>query len=380
MLFPNATTPMPIQPAQTTILVVDDREENRLMLCDLVVSFGYNVLSAANGEQALRVLMEHPGIDIVLLDYMMPGMSGRDVLLQIPRAVKRLPLPPVLMVSADVSIERTIECLELGAKDYITKPIKSELLKTRLKSCLAERRMELLHLEHERFIERQNKELELRVEAQVAEITRAQLATIFALSRLAESRDPETGQHLERIARYCSILCQRLAELRTHAPVLTPEFQRTLENASPLHDIGKVAVPDHILRKPGKLTPEEFELMKQHTIWGAQTLEHVNRLHPGSNYVQMGIEIARSHHERWDGRGYPDGIAGEAIPLSARILSLADVYDALSSKRCYKDAFTHDSCRGILVEGRGTQFDPIIVDAFLESEREFEATALKLAQ
>ncbi len=364
------------QKIPTLILVVDDVEANCMMLCDLITTFGYQAISAKTGEEALQLLELKPQIDLVLLDYMMPGLSGYEVLQRIPSAVKTPPYPPVIMVSANTTLEATISCLEKGAKDYIQKPIQSALLHTRIKNCLAERKMERIKLQHEMFIEHQNQLLEKRVRDQVSEITRAQMATIFALSRLAESRDPETGNHLERIARYCSLLCHQLDKAGEFNGAITPDFQNTLEMASPLHDIGKVGVPDSVLMKPGKLTHEEFEIMKHHTLLGAVTLEKVNQEHPGSNYVMMGIEIARSHHERWDGKGYPDGIAGEQIPLSARILSVADVYDALASKRCYKDAFSHEKCCQILQEGNGTQFDSRILKAFTQCHQEFRETAI----
>jgi putative two-component system response regulator len=364
--------------SSTTILVVDDIEANRIMLCDLISSYGYSILAANNGLEALQILETNEQVDLVLLDYMMPGLNGKEVLNRMPYVVKSSLLPPVLMVSANTSVEAIISCLEQGAKDYIQKPIKSELLRSRIKSCLSERRLELIQNQHAQFIEHQNALLERRVQEQVKEISGFQIATIFALSRLSESRDPETGNHLERIARYCHVLCHELEKAGTFGTLITPDFQATLESASPLHDIGKVGVPDYVLQKPGKLTPEEFEVMKQHTILGANTLEAVNAQHPGSSYVQMGIQIARSHHERWDGKGYPDGLAGEEIPLAARILSLADVYDALVSKRCYKDAFSHEKSREIILQGRETQFDARVVDAFIQCDEEFRKTAIEL--
>jgi len=221
-------------------------------------------------------------------------------------------------------------------------------------------------------------ELERKVHDQLRDLAAAQLAVIFALSKLAESRDSDTGLHLERVREYCRILAAELARRVEFANAITAEFVELVYRASPLHDIGKVAIPDSILRKPGRLTPEEFTVMKTHTERGASTLRQVAQEYPGNQLVSIGIDIAEGHHEKWDGSGYPQGKSGLAIPLSARIVALADVYDALTSRRPYKEAYTTDETRRLIVEGRGTHFDPAIVDAFIAVESEFLRVARSL--
>ena len=213
--------------------------------------------------------------------------------------------------------------------------------------------------------------LEAQVQAQVAQVTASQLATIFALSKLAESRDPETGEHLERMREYCRILAMALADHDRYGRQIDAVFIDNVFAASPLHDIGKVGIPDRILQKPGRLTPEEFTVMKLHAQIGAETLQAVDRQHPGNAFIQMGLQIAWGHHEKWDGSGYPQGLMGEWIPLAARIVAIGDVYDALTSKRCYKEAFSHERSRDIIVAESGAHFDPEIVSAFLAREAQF---------
>ena len=213
--------------------------------------------------------------------------------------------------------------------------------------------------------------LEEKVRQQVKEISSAQMAAIFAMSKLAESKDPETGEHLERMREYCLVLSRQLAQLPRYRAVITQSFQDNIYAASPLHDIGKVGIPDEVLLKPDKLIEPEWVIMKQHPLIGGATLRAVDRQYPGNEFLRIGIDIAECHHEKWDGSGYPQGLAGERIPLVARVLALGDVYDALTLKRCYKEAFSHEESRAIVVEQSGRHFDPDVVDAFLEREEEF---------
>ena len=203
-------------------------------------------------------------------------------------------------------------------------------------------------------------------------------AAIFGLARLAECRDDETGAHLSRIRSYARILAQELAQSQEYAPVLTEEFIEEIGHCAVLHDIGKVGIPDSILQKPGKLTAEEYEVMKQHTVFGAQVLATAAPDRKNPSFLQLGSEIARSHHERWDSGGYPDGLPGSEIPLAARIISLADVYDALTSSRVYKPPFSHEESRSIIIEESGRQFDPNVVKAFLRRDEEFRETRMRL--
>ena len=210
--------------------------------------------------------------------------------------------------------------------------------------------------------------------------SQTQMETIFSLAKLAQSRDDDTGEHLTRVQNYCKILSEKLSEDSPYSKIITEEFIEDIVNASTLHDIGKVGISDLILLKNAKLTDDEFEIMKTHTIIGAQTLEEVNMKFGDNSFIKMGKIIARSHHEHWDGKGYPDGLKGEHIPLPARIMAIADVYDALSTKRVYKDAYPQEKCVEIIKEGRGTQFDPYIVDAFLKVADKFYEIRTKLSE
>ena len=221
-------------------------------------------------------------------------------------------------------------------------------------------------------LETYNDDLQRMVKEKVKEISESQMATIFALAKLAEARDEDTGNHLKRVQIFCRLLAEKLSLRPDYKGRINAEFIDTLQKASPLHDIGKVGIRDAILLKPGKLTPEEFEEMKQHTVIGAATLEEVYQNYPGNYFIKIGIEIARSHHEKWDGSGYPDGLRGNEIPLSAQIMALVDVYDALRSKRVYKKAYSKGETRATIIEGANKHFNPLLVETFLKFEKEFE--------
>ena len=214
------------------------------------------------------------------------------------------------------------------------------------------------------------KEMERNVLNSLQKANKAQEAIIFGLAKLAEARDPDTGFHLERIRHYCQLLAEKLMELPEYQDVVDRNFIDALYITAPLHDIGKVAIPDNILLKKGKLTEEEFELMKVHTIKGAETLKAIADEFGGIEYLQIGIDIAMAHHEKWDGTGYPNGLAGEEIPLAARILAIADVYDALTSERIYKKAYSHEDSIRYMLNERGKHFDPKLLDTFLKCEKE----------
>lgn len=220
-------------------------------------------------------------------------------------------------------------------------------------------------------LRRYNLELHQLVDAKVHEISSSQLATIFALVKLSESRDDETGAHIERTAFQCRLLAQAVSQVAKYRDIVDQHLIDNIYKASPLHDIGKVGIPDRILLKPGKLTAEEFEIMKTHSLIGYRTLQEVQQAYPQNEFIRVGMEIAVGHHEKWNGSGYPFGIAGEDIPLAARIMALVDVYDALRSKRVYKEAFSHERSCQIIQEGRGTHFDPQLVDIFLQHGEQF---------
>lgn len=352
-----------------TILIVDDQEPNREVLSAFVVSIGYNAIAAEEGMQALDV-MRSESVDLVLLDIMMPRMSGYE-LLEIMKQDAHLTKLPVIIISALDEMESMTRCLESGADDYHTKPFKSRILEARIRGCLAKKLLADQEEEHKKQIEEVNRDLELHLVQRMKQISASDKAMIFALSNLAESRDPDTGEYLFRMREYTRRIAIEMRELSLHENVIDEAFIQNLYVAAPLHDIGKVGIPDRILLKPGRLTSEEFSIMQQHSTIGAETLRNVNEQYGDNEYVAMGIRIAQSHHEKWNGRGYPEGLSGEDIPLGARILGLADVYDALTSKRCYKEAFSHEESVEIIRDGRGEHFDPVIVDAFLELEHEF---------
>lgn len=363
---------MTMNPSTPTysLLIVDDVEVNRLLLERRLKSNGFRLSFAEDGHEALEKLRSER-FDLVLLDIMMPGIDGFEVLATL-KADEELCHIPVIMISALNEMTGVVRCIEMGAEDYLPKPFNPTLLQARINTCLEKKRLHDLQADYRRRIEEHNSELEKRVREQVREIASTQLATIFAMSKLAESRDTDTGQHLERVREYCTILALKLSQEK-HFDIDT-DFIENLYAASPLHDIGKVGVPDQVLLKPGKLTGEERQLMETHSTAGADTLRAVNVQHPGNAFIRMGIEIAESHHEKWDGSGYPQGLKGDDIPLSARIAALADVYDALTSKRCYKEAFSHEKAREILQTESGRHFDPRIVEVFCQIEQEFQAT------
>ncbi|MGE4345468.1 MAG: HD domain-containing phosphohydrolase [Geoalkalibacter sp.] len=347
-----------------TIMVIDDTPANLKLLEQMLHGRGYRVMEFPRGDMALKAAAKNPP-DLILLDIMMPEMDGFEVCRRL-KADKKLKDIPVLFISALDDTESKLQAFSEGGVDYVAKPFQEAEVLARVKTHLELWRMR-------RELEIYSHHLEDLVREKVQEISDSQLATIVAVSKLAEYRDDETGQHIERTRTFCRMLARKLRKNRRYAQSITDAFIENIYHAAPLHDIGKVGIPDNILLKPGKLTPEEFEIMKTHTTIGANTLQAVRARYPKNAFINMGIAIARSHHEKWDGSGYPDGLSGEDIPLSARIMALADVYDALRSKRPYKEAFSREKARTIIEEGAGTHFDPVVVEAFLALEPEFSA-------
>lgn len=358
------------QDAVSCVLVVDDNEMNRDMLVRRLTPLGYAVEIACDGKQALDMIYSGH-FDLILLDIMMPIMDGFEVLDKL-KSNSRYKALPVIMITALDDSSTAARCINLGADDYLTKPFDPTLLKARVGACLERKKLHDYEYYYRTQIEQHNSQLEQRVRSQVKEITQAQLGAIFAMSKLAESRDPETGEHLERMREYCKILSENLSKLPKYHSVIDTAFVSDIYSASPLHDIGKVGIDDSVLLKKGSLTDPEWDIMRTHPIIGADTLREVDRQHPGNTLIRMGIDIAEGHHEKWNGSGYPHNKKGTEIPLVARILALGDVYDALTSKRCYKEAFTHDKSREIIIGDSGTHFDPEVVDAFLNTESEFK--------
>ena len=346
-----------------TILAVDDLQDNLKLLERLLAPRGYHVITAETGAQALECFKEVCP-DVVLLDLIMPGTDGYDVC----RAIKgdpRFRHIPVILLTGTTEHEAYVKAMEAGADDFVLRPFDSAVLEARIGSAVRAKRLQDKIIEHQRHLEQ-------RISERTAELERIQQATVFSLAKLAESRDPETGEHLERIRRYVRLTAECLAGKGLMDTPITAEFIESLYVASPLHDIGKVGIPDQILLKPGRLTAREFDVMTWHTTIGGDTLSAAHKEVGSNTLLAIGRDIARHHHERWDGTGYPDGLKGEQIPLEARIVALADVYDALTSKRPYKEPYPHAKARDIILEGAGTQFDERVIQAFLALEGPFQ--------
>jgi putative two-component system response regulator len=360
---------MPQNAPRNNIMVVDDQPVNLRLMEEVLTPEGYVVRSFPRGRMALAAAEQDPP-DLILLDVSMPEMDGFEVCRRL-RSDAALSSIPVIFLTARDHPEDKLAAFESGAHDYVTKPFAPEEVKARIQTHLR-----LRHFQKK--VERHNRELQQVVKQQIREIADAQLSAIFALAKLADSRDKDTGKHLERVQIYCKLLAVELSMQPAFSHTITQDYLHNIFHASPLHDIGKVAIPDAILLKPEALTEEEFALMKTHTIRGAETLEMVLDKHPVNEFVRMGIEIARSHHEQWNGHGYPDRLAGHEIPLSARILTVADCYDAMRSRRPYKRPCSHEVSRDAIMQGSGQQFDPAIVRAFCHVEQSFKQISQKL--
>ncbi|MBI4665532.1 MAG: two-component system response regulator [Nitrospinae bacterium] len=357
-----------------TILVVDDNEDNVFLLEHLLTAQGYAVIPAYGGEEAMKIIeTRQTGVDLIVLDIMMPGMDGLEVTRRVKQSAELRIIPIMLLTAGRSNNEDVAKGLDIGADDYLIKPAERVELMARVRSLLRSKRLQDELTEKRRKLEEMNDHLQQLVEERTIEILLTRDAAIFGLAKLAENRDPETGAHLERIRNYTRALAQRLKKNPKFEPVVNDEFVGKIYQSSPLHDIGKVGIPDHILLKPGKLTPEEFEVMKRHSAIGGDSLAAAQRGDDSAeNFLSMGRDIAYYHHEKWNGTGYPKGLKGEEIPLSARIMALADVYDALVSKRVYKEPMTHEDAREIIMHGSGTHFDPDIAQTFFAIEKEFK--------
>ena len=353
------------------VLVVDDTPDNLALMSDLLRDT-CKVRVANSGERALRLLGNGPPPDLILLDIMMPGMDGYAVI----RALKANPQTrdiPVLFLTAKSEVEDERIGLELGAVDYLTKPVSHAILQARLKIHLA------LKAQAD-FLRDKSAFLEAEVARRTREVLAVQDVTIHALASLAETRDNETGNHIRRTQHYVRMLAQHLSSQPRFAAKLTDNYILGLFKSAPLHDIGKVGIPDSILLKPGKLTEAEFEIMKTHTTLGRDALERAEKeLGTSVEFLSIAKEIAHSHQEKYDGSGYPQGLAGDAIPLAARLMAVADVYDALISRRVYKEPFSHEKSVEIMRLGRGTHFDPDVFDAFLVLQDAFQQIAARYA-
>jgi putative two-component system response regulator len=344
-----------------TILVVDDTPENIDVLRGILKD-DYKIKVALNGEKALQIVVTSPP-DLILLDIMMPGMDGYEVCRRLKESAYTRKIP-IIFVTAKGEIEDETQGFELGAVDYITKPVSPPIVLARVKTHLA--------------LYDQNRILEERVLERTKELALTQDVTIHGLASLAETRDNETGGHIIRTQRYVRTLSEQLMTHPKFRDYLDDKTIDLLYKSAPLHDIGKVGVPDRILLKPGKLDDEEFEIMKKHAVYGRDALMQAEEAfgkdsNPNGNYsfLRIAREIAYNHHEKWDGSGYPEGLTKESITIPGRLMALADVYDALICKRVYKPAFTHEKAAEIISKGEGSHFDPDVVNAFCETETIF---------
>jgi putative two-component system response regulator len=347
-----------------TVLAVDDSPENLRVLSDMLQP-AYRVLAATSGERALRIVRGEARPDLILLDVMMPGLDGYQVFeaLRGDAATRDI---PVIFITALTGKEAELRGLELGAVDYITKPIVPPLLLARVRNQLELKRA------RDRLAD-QNAWLEAEVARRMVENDLSQLVGIRALAHLAEARDPQTGVHILRTQGYVRELALFLRHRPRFREVLDVRYIDLLTRSAPLHDIGKVGIPDHILCKPGPLTAEEWAVMRTHARIGAEAIELAEQdAEAPVAFLALAKEITRWHHERWDGTGYPDGLAGEDIPVSARIMAVADVLDALISPRVYKAPLGLDAALAIIDQERGRHFDPEVCDVLVDHRPAFE--------
>jgi putative two-component system response regulator len=315
----------------------------------------------------MEALEREPDIDIMILDINMPRMNGFEVLEAIRDDARYSGIATLILTNYD-EIDNEIRGLELGAVDYIRKPLNLRSLRKRI-----ELHSSLKHTQ--RALERHNSLLENAVAERTRELNLTRDVTIQALVGLLEVRDIESSNHTRRTQWMMKAICERLRGMEPYGAVMTDAYISELFSTAPLHDIGKVGIPDHILLKPGKLTPEEFTIMKKHTTYGVEALRGAGYESAKLSFINTALEIVGTHHEKFDGSGYPDGLAGMAIPLAGRLMALIDVYDALVSQRVYKPAYSHQTALGIISDERGKHFDPQLVDVFLSIEAEIRAIA-----
>lgn len=338
----------------SSILIVDDEINNLNSLSKILKLKGYEVRAVASGKLALEAIKSKKP-NLILMDIKMPEMTGFEVCEILKNDIEYKDIP-IIFISGLYETFDKVKAFSLGAVDYVTKPFELEELYMRVET-------------HIKLYSLMN-DLQDIVDMQMEEISQSQVSTIIALAKLTQTRDDDTGKHTERIKAYCSIIATELSKFTKYRSLLSSTQIEAISQASILHDIGKVGIKDRILLKPGKLTDDEYGVMKTHTTIGADTLEVVRNLDQGNSFLKIGIDVAKYHHERWDGAGYPLGLKEKEIPLAARIMAIADVYDALKSKRCYKPEFTHEEACEIIKSGSGTQFDPDVVAAFLEVHEE----------
>lgn len=330
-----------------SILIVDDVKLNHIA-ARTVLEDTYELFEAYSGVEALEVL-KNITPDLILLDVIMPEMNGME-LVQILKATPAYKSIPVIFLTADMSAEAEVEGFNLGIADYITKPFVAPVMKKRIENQIA--------------LSEYEKDLEAKVEQKVAEMEQMYDLITVSFAGLVESRDGVTGGHLKNTSIYFSAFIGHLKTLPRYRAQLPSSLVKKACRSAPLHDIGKIAIKDAVLQKPASLSPEEFSMMKMHAVIGGDIFEYLQERIPDKEFAQVAGQMARYHHERWDGTGYPEGKKGEEIPFVARVMSIVDVYDALTSKRPYKEPFSHEQTMELIVKGSGTQFDPELVEQF----------------
>jgi putative two-component system response regulator len=350
------------------IMLVDDNPAN-LRAGKNVLSEKYTVFTAPSAEKMLG-LLESNKPALILLDIEMPEMNGYEAI-KVLKAKPETRDIPVIFLTGKSDSDNELEGLSLGAIDYITKPFMPLLLLKRIEvHLLVEAQKQSLEAQQQE-LKYFNDNLQKMVEAKTKTVLELQNAILKTMAELVECRDDITGGHIERTQRGVNILFNTLRESSPYQDATAGWDIELLLQSSQLHDVGKIAINDNILNKPGKLTPEEFEEMKKHTTFGVQVIEKIEASTSESDFLKYAKIFAGTHHEKWDGSGYPQGLQGEAIPLQGRIMAIADVYDALTSVRPYKKAFTHEEAVKIIQDGRGTQFDPVLVDLFTKTADQF---------
>jgi len=340
------------------VLVVDDEERNLRLMEAILLPLGYDVVIARDGAEALDKARENP-VDLILLDVMMPLMDGFEVARRLKADVKTMVIP-IVVVTALNDVGDRVKALEAGADDFLSKPVDKTEVRARVKSLLKVKAYNDYMRNYQQALETVVAQRTQALRKALEKIKSGSLETIYRLTMAAEYKDEDTGAHLKRMSHYSAAIARAMG--------LREETVEFILYAAPMHDIGKIGIPDRILLKPGKLTPDEWVIMKQHTTIGAKILEN-----SAAGFIRLGEIIAITHHEKWDGSGYPNGLQGKRIPLVGRIVAIADVFDALTSRRPYKDAFSLEKSYEIIREGRGTHFDPRVVDVFFSLEKELLA-------
>ena len=345
------------------VLIVDDVTSNLVILTEMIKNAGYIARPVKSVKQAMKA-MEVVLPQLILLDISMPDMDGYEFCELLKQDVKTRNIP-IIFISAMNAKEDKIKGFKVGAVDFISKPFEVEEVTMRINNHL-----KIYNMQQE--LEMYNKRLYKMVNEQIKKITEEEKNFIYALAMLSESKENPSGAHIRNVGRNCKLLAQSLQFSPKFEKEITNSFISTIEIAAPLHDIGKISISDTILLKPGMLTEEEMNIVKKHTETGAKTLTELYNMNEHNEFLEMAIDIAHYHHEKWNGKGYPEGISGKDIPLAARIMAVVDVYDALTSERCYKTAYSHEKSMEIINEEAGKSFDPDIIEVFNKIQKQLK--------